>query len=157
MHSNSNVQAYPTLPPAVARNKQSEPALSAAPSSLRVAHGPPGIGELLHPKPSSPALPHLLLPHPPHPCKVTVWSGLFFGCLTRQNKGPRAQGLPCGVYNNFRAQMEKEKKKEEEKKKEGLKALAGFYQTRTCSSQLTISQQLKPPRDSSSSQLVSGY
>lgn len=116
MHSNSNVQAYPTLPPAVARNKQSEPALSAAPSSLRVAHGPPGIGELLHPKPSSPALPHLLLPHPPHPCKVTVWSGLFFGCLTRQNKGPRAQGLPCGVYNNFRAQMEKEKKKEEEKK-----------------------------------------
>jgi hypothetical protein len=33
---------------------------------------------------------------------------------------------------------------EKEEKKKGLKSIAGFYQTRTCSSQLTISQQLKP-------------
>ena len=76
--------------------------------------------------------------------------GVYCWSLTRQNKGPRACWVPFGVRDNFRAQMEKEKK-------EGLKSIAGFYQTRTCSSQLTISQQLNPTRDSSSLQLLAGY
>ena len=93
-------------------------------------------------------------PHCTSPWPATLQSncrGVYCPRLTRQNKGPRARWVPFGVRDNFRAQMEKEKKKG------GLKSIAGFYQTRTCSSQLTISQQLNPTRDSSSSQLLAGY
>ena len=92
-------------------------------------------------------------PPPASPRPATLQSdcrGVYCWSLTRQNKGPRACWVPFGVRDNFRAQMEKEKK-------EGLKSIAGFYQTRTCSSQLTISQQLNPTRDSSSLQLLAGY
>lgn len=73
-------------------------------------------------------------------------------CLTRQNKGPRARArrVPFGVHDNFRAQMEKGGKKKR------LESIAGFYQTRTCSSRLTISQQLEPTRDGRCSRRLAG-
>lgn len=104
-----------------------------------------------HPAPNPRLPPHPASPHPTGPpCKVLSRDDSNCWCPTRQNKGPCAHRVPFGVCDNFRAQMEKEKKA-------GLKSITGFYQTRTCSSRLTISQQLKPMRDGSYSELLAGY
>lgn len=150
INSDSNVQAHPTPPPAVtgtARESELVSQTKHATFSLRVAHVPSGIGEFIQPQCLPSHLPSRLISPAGPPCKVMSREDSNCWCLTRQNKAPPALGVPFQSTNG----------KRKRKKKDGLKSIASFYQTRTCSSRLTISRQLKPMRDGSHWQLLAGY
>ena len=112
INSDSDLPAHPTLPPAVTETTRVRAYLSErSKNPLWWVHPHPGCTWATGHCVASPAQPLSSRLTPLATLQSVCLERTLLLALKRQNKGLRARRLPFGVRDNFRAQMEKEKKK----------------------------------------------